>query len=470
MTVSQAASVGRNQGQSGRESGRRTRLWLAVGAAAFVVAFGLYAGYLSTHPMPDWMAPVDIKVYRAGGQIALHLKPYYNGHLGAPLYDWPGLYHQFKFTYPPFAALVFSAFSLVPLAALLKLSLVVNLAIMIAAIWLTLGGLGHRARAERLGGTLLLSAVLLYSEPVQRVLWLGQIELALMALIMWDLCQPDERRWKGVGVGVAAGIKLVPLIFIPYLLLTRRYRQAAVATGTFAATVALGFGVMPANSAKWWFGGLFLQGSRTGFVGWEGNQSLLGMITRLAGSEAAGQPIWLVAAVLTLVVGLACAVVLERAGHPVAGVLTCALAATLTSPISWDHHWVWVVPGVTALASYAFRAREAIRWSLLAVGVVTAGLFAAWPGSLWGKPHDLGSFSLGIIWAPPNTNTNTYYKLGDQPWYPEYHWHGLQLITGNLYVLTGVMLLGFVAGLAVRAALRARRHGRRRPAAPPAAA
>ena len=89
---------------------------------------------------------------------------------------------------------------------------------------------------------------------------MGQVNLALMALIIWDLCQPDtaaSRWWKGAGVGIAAGIKLVPLIFIPYLLLTRRFRQAAVASGAFVATVAAGFVVLPADSAKWWFGGLF---------------------------------------------------------------------------------------------------------------------------------------------------------------------------------------------------------------------
>src|SRR3979411_2300607 len=75
-------------------------------------------------------------------------------------------------------------------------------------------------------------------EPVIRTIYVGQVNLALMALIIWDLCQPDteaSRRWKGAGVGIAAGIKLVPLIFIPYLLLTRKFRQAAVACGAFAA-------------------------------------------------------------------------------------------------------------------------------------------------------------------------------------------------------------------------------------------
>jgi alpha-1,2-mannosyltransferase len=284
---------------------------------------------------------------------------------------------------------------------------------------------------------------------VQRTLFLGQIELILMALIMWDLCQPDRRWWKGAGVGVAAGIKLVPLIFIPYLLLTRRYRQAAVAAGTFAATVLIGFAVDPADSARWWFGGLFVQGSRTGFVGWEGNQSLLGLITRLAGSVADGQRLWIWPALAVLVAGLAAAVLLDRAGHRVPALLMCALTGVLVSPISWDHHWVWVVPGVVAAIGYAARSRGALRLANAALAAAIAGVFFAWPGSLWSEPNDLGGFSLGLIWAPPNTNPGTYYQLGDRPWFAEYHWHGLQLLTGNLYVLAGTGLFLVLAGTSV---------------------
>ncbi len=343
------------------------------------------------------------------------------------------------------------------------LSVIASILAFLATIWVTLGALGYRATRSRVGGALLLAAVLFWTEPVQRTIFLGQVELVLMALIMWDMCQPDRRWWKGAGVGIAAGIKLIPLIFIPYLLLTRRYRQAGIAAGTFAATVALGFIVRPADSRAWWLGGLFARGSRTGFVGWEGNQSLQAVITRLAGSVAAGQPIWLAAAGVTLVAGLASAVALSRAGHPAVGVLTCALTGLLVSPVSWDHHWVWIVPGVTVLACYGLRARGALRWAFLAGAILVTGLFGAWPGFLWGQPIDLGAFSEGFIWAPPNTTPGTFAKLGDQASYAEYHWSGWQLIAGNLYVLTGLAIFVLIVALAVRSRVV------RRPAAAEAA-
>ncbi len=421
------------------------RVLLIAGLAVFAVALGGYLAFIATQPADRWMVPVDLGVYRRAGLVAARIAPAFDPRLSSPLYDWPGL--GLKFTYPPFAALAFTVLTLPSWSVLLKLSIGVNIAALLAAIWTTLGGLGYRVSAARLGGALLLTGALLWTEPVQRTLYLGQIELLLMALVLGDMCQPDRRWWKGAGVGIAAGIKLTPLVFIPYLLLTRRYRQAAVASGTFAATIALGFIVLPADSRQWWFDGLFAKASRTGFIGWEGNQSLPALITRLTGSIAAGEPIWLASAAFVLVVGLAAAALLARAGHHVAGVLTCALTGLLVSPISWDHHWVWIAPAVTMLAVYAIRARGMLRWAFGSAAALLAALFGAWPGFLWGQPLDLGGFWMGLIWAPPNTNPGTFARLGDKPWYAEYHWHGWQLLTGNLYVLTGFAL--FVVATAV---------------------
>jgi glycosyl transferase family 87 len=457
---------------------------LAAGVIAFTAVLASYLIYLAIHP-PNWTVhPVDLHIYVAGGLIVRHVPPFYRPHLAAPLYGWtdPGL--GLKFTYPPFAALVFAAVSLIPggappipRGALAGLSVAANFALLLAALWFTLAGLGCREPRARAGGALLTAAAVLWTEPFLRTVYLGQVNVALMALIMWDLTQPDTRAsrwWKGAGMGVAAGIKLVPLIFIPYLLLTRRFRQAAVAAAAFVATVAAGFIVLPADSAQWWLHGLFAQGGRTGFVGWEGNQSLLGLITRLAGSVPAARLPWLLAAAVTAALGLACATVLARAGHDVAGILACALTGLLVSPVSWDHHWVWIVPGVATAGYYALRAmragppapwwRSAARWPAAGFWALAGGLialFAAWPGSLWSEPGDLGHFSLGLIWAPPNTDPVYYFAHGDRPWFYEYHWRGLQLLTGNAYVLGGLALMAILLVLA------ARERRAREPAAPP---
>ena len=425
----------------------------------------VYDWYALTHPAKLWIDPVDLRVYTDGGLIVRHVTPLYHAHLSSPLYSRP-VAGDLKFTYAPFAAIVFAILSLPSFGQLTMIAIIANIAALVAVVWMTFGSLGYGRGRVRLGATLLVAAALFWTEPVQRTLWLGQIELVLMALIIWDQCQPDRRWWKGAGIGIAAGIKLVPLIFIPYLLLTRRFRQAAVAAGTFAATIGLGYVVLPTDSSQWWLGGLFAQGGRTGFVGWAGNQSLRAIITRLVGSIAGAQPVWLVAAVVTAALGLVCAAALDRAGYRMVGLLCCALTGLLVSPISWDHHWVWIIPGVTVAAHYAVRSRDvAARWAAGGLAAVIILVFGAWPGNLWGQPKDLGNFSEGLIWAPPNTNPGVYYRYGDRPSYPEYHWHGLYLIVGNLYVLTGMALFVMLLVLGARA-VRATR-ATRRPLAPP---
>ena len=509
----------------------RSRRLAVAGIIAFAVILGSYLACMAAHPALWTLDPVDLGVYRSGGLIVRHVRPLYDPHLSAPLYDWRGYQGlHLKFTYPPFAAVVFALVSFIPWRALPDISVLVNIAALVAALWFTFGGLGYRRGLTRLGATLLTAAAVFWTEPVLRTIYLGQVNLVLMALIIWDVCQPDTRRsggcrwWKGAGVGVAAGIKLVPLIFIPYLLLTRKFRAAAVACAAFAATVAAGFVAVPADSARWWLGGLFFNGGRTGFVGWEGNQSLRALLTRLAGSVAGAQPVWLAVALVTAVAGLACAALLDRAGHPLPGLLACALTGLLASPISWDHHWVWIAPGVAVAAAYAVRAMRApgarglagvaldatgagsaaprgpgtgpARGSATASGMPASApaapvpgaapapapgparllwhrallwpaagywgmaaamlvLYGAWPGSLWGEPQDLGQFSLGVLWQPPSTDPEVYYRYGDRPWFVEYHWHGIELLTGNAFLLGGLVLFGVLIAAAFRARVTA---------------
>ena len=216
------------------------------------MALGLYVIYMVIHPKIFTMDPVDLAVYRSGGLIVRHVRPLYDPRLAAPLYDWIGYGKlHLPFTYTPFAAIAFALISFVPWWLSQQLSVAVDIVALLAALWFTLGGLGYRKDQTRLAVTLLGAAAVFWTEPVLRTIYLGQVNLVLMALIIWDLCQPDTRPngksrwWKGFGTGIAAGIKLVPLIFIPYLLLARKFRQAAMACAGFAFTVLLGFVILP---------------------------------------------------------------------------------------------------------------------------------------------------------------------------------------------------------------------------------
>ena len=395
-----------------RVTARSSGTVAALAAAAFLISLGAYAADVAVHPgLLNWF---DLGVYNHAGLITRH-DP-------AELYRWqlsPGV----KFTYTPFAALIFAGCSVLPVLVLHWLMTVISIGALAATGWLTFSALGWRGRG-RVTAVLAVAALALWTEPVLRALQLGQIELLLMALVVWDLCQDDRRWWKGAGTGIAAGIKLVPLIFIVYLVVCGRLRQAAMATAALACTVAAGFALLPHPSANWWLTGYFLRPGKVGGVASLVNQSLLALITRAMASVTAGTPAWLAAAALTAVAGLAAAALLHRTGRPVAGWVTCALTGLLVSPVSWDHHWVWIVPVLALLTDFAVRARGAARGGYWLLFVATAAVFGGWPDRWTGPLALVPDGLLGFFTGP-------------HPVHEMYHLRGFQLISWNLFVVAG---------------------------------
>ena len=390
---------------------------------ALVVSIGLYAVNLGLH-LHVVLSDIDLAVYRDAGLVARHSP--------GQLYQWqqsPGV----QFTYTPFAAAFCVVMSVLPWGLVAWLMLAGSVAALLATVWLACGGLGWHG-TSRLAATCAVSAVAFWLEPVQRTLHTGEIDLLLMVLVVWDLSN-EGRRWQGAGLGVAAGIKLVALIFIPYLLLTGRRRQAGVAALTFTATAVIGALIFPQASVTWWLRGAFWNARRTGFVGYLANQSLLGMSTRLRGAIPPAAA-WLAVAVLAATLGLLLAANVHRRGMPVHGWVVCAITGLIVSPVSWDHHWVWTAPAVAALAGMALRARAALRAVWAASAGLVAVVFAAWP-SLW--IGDGSAVPWGLIWYAPASADEA------GPTHPEYHWSGLQLLAGNLYLLAGCALLAVAA-------------------------
>ena len=421
------------------------RWLLPAGAALLAAVLGVYVADLAAH-LSSMAALRDLVVYRDGGLIVRHVAPAYDGHRASPLYDWTGP-NGVQFTYPPFAAVIFAVASVLSWTALRWVMTLASLAALGLSLWLVFGALGYRDRpAVRLGATLGVSGLALATEPVQQTLALGQVNLLLMLLVVADLLPEGKTRWwQGFGIGIAAGVKLTPLIFIPYLLLIRRYRQAATATAVFAATVALGYAILPRDSGTYWAHGLFAKANRIVFLGTRGNQSLRGIVTRLAGSVSEGTVPWIVAAGLVVIAGLVIAALLYRAEQPVPAMLACALTGLLVSPLSWDHHWVWVAPGIALLAHQgAAAASRLARAAWWAAAACLFGVFACWP-QFWDLAQS-GLTPAGLVWYGPGT----YFATGSKPWYHEFHWHGLQLLAGNSFVLAGLACL---AALAVAALL-----------------
>jgi alpha-1,2-mannosyltransferase len=150
--------------------------------------------------------------------------------------------------------------------------------------------------------------------------------------------------------------------------------------------------------------------------------------------------LWLGLAAVIAALGLAAAAALHRGGRPVAGWLTCALTGLLVSPISWDHHWVWMVPVLVVLTDAAVRAHGSARRAYGALAAGVAALFGAWPDH-WAGPGAL--VPQGLLG----------FFIGPHPVHLKYHLYGLQAIGWNLYVLAGLALFALAVAAAVRTRL-----------------
>ena len=156
-----------------------------------------------------------------------------------------------------------------------------------------------------------------------------------------------------------------------------------------------------------------------------------GTLVRLFGGVSQARPAWFAAAVLIGGGGLLLAAWASRRGEELLGIATCALTALLVSPISWSHHWVWVV----LLVPCGIRLLRDPRSAPGGIEGIRGGIGGGIAGWL-GLAGLIALFLAGpvrLIWGPPH-NRNL-----------EYGWHGAQLVTGNLYVLLGLLLLVLTA-------------------------
>lgn len=307
-----------------------------------------------------WM--VDLTVYLATGDTIRAGESLYDMVVMSPLYG------PMPYVYPPFTAVLFfvplSLFS-APVA-----SLVWNAASLVAlgaAVWLTLGIAGVRDRRLKLALTLLGLVLATWLLPMRVLLVAGQINTFLLVLVLLDFRKPNSR-WQGVGIGIAAGLKITPLIFVAYLLITKRFTAARNAMLAFLATAAVGFLVLPSASMTYW-GGLVFHSSRVADPFDTPNQSLSGMMARIFESGQF-QTWWFVVLAVVGMLGLAVAAFAYRRRADFLGMSATAITGLLISPVSWEHHWVYVIPLLIWLACWAYRERSVL------MGAATALLVA----------------------------------------------------------------------------------------------
>lgn len=341
---------------------------LAVLAAAVFISARLEA----------WGAQgLDFSVYWHGGKVLNEAGAEPSGLYRLTL-EWAGG-PQLPFTYPPFAALIFSLLARLPQDTAL---LFFNAAGIAVGVWVAATGVRYWTAKDgwystfasatrpsgmnRLGAVVLLLAILNLG-PWRETLAFGQINILLMGMIAGDLLARNAR-WdravpgRGFLTGVAAGIKLTPLVFGLYFLMRKDWRGLLNMGAGFAATVLLGWLVRPAESVRFWLE-ILPDTSRIGGAGYVDNLSIKGALLHFGVPADGVTAPWL--ALSLLVVGLAAAVIraASRQGARVVALSATALAMLLISPVSWSHHWVWMA---AVLPAFAWTLRETPRRQRLA--------------------------------------------------------------------------------------------------------
>lgn len=296
-----------------------------------------------------WVDPstwnlVDLDVFLRGGDTVLHGGDPYRTPAGA-----------LEFTYPPFAAVAFVPLALLGGAAAWVMSALSLVALVVVA-WLSLQQRGGsdlpRGRWASFGWLVALVLVAWALEPVQRTFIFGQVNLVLCALVMLDAFVVPPR-FRGYLTGLAAGIKLTPAFFVLYFAVRRDWPAVARSAAAGALSVVIGWAVLPSESARYWLDDLTTMGKFGGYAEEPMNQSLRATWVRLLGGDPGPWYLLSAAVVVALVVWVA--VRLVRAQDPLAALAAVAAGSLLVSPISWTHHWVWVVPALVVMARRGWR-------------------------------------------------------------------------------------------------------------------
>jgi len=337
---------------------RRAPLLVSVLAGLLALAAFVYLVHSAMFGRPGFRM-LDLGVYRDGGLAILRDRRLYSIRAKAGL-----------FTYPPLAALLSVPLALMPwrLAQFAWLPMIYVPLAVVAGI--SFRPLLTRARRCAPAVFAVLFAATAFLTPLREELHYGQIDIFLVALCLVD-CVAERPRWpRGALVGLATAIKLVPGVFIIYLLITGRRKAAGVAALTFAGVSGLTWLIAPRDSATYWTSAVF-DSNRVGGNTQAANQSLRGMLLRIFAPSPAPTVLWLAIALLIAVAGFAAARAVHRRGQDMAGIAITGLLAALLSPVAWIHHLCWVVVVIGVLVGDGRNRRRVL------AAAATSALFAS---------------------------------------------------------------------------------------------
>jgi alpha-1,2-mannosyltransferase len=375
-------------------------------AAPWLFVISIAARLALTYFIPNGANFVDLHVYVGGASTIANGGNLYDYVYADQTPDFP-----LPFTYPPFAAVVFYPLHWLPFGFL---SLAWQLGIIVALYGVVRISQRLLPVADDFGGSqraaMVWTAVGIWLEPLRSTFNYGQINVILVLAVLYAVY--STRWWvSGLLVGLAAGVKLTPAVSGLYFLGVRRWGTVVFSAVAFFATIGVSALVIP-NETRYYFTELLGDAKRIGPIGTSFNQSWRGGISRILGHDAGYGPIVVAAIVVTAVL----AFLAWRAvgtDDRLGGIVLVQLFGLLLSPISWTHHWVWLLPLMIWLLHGPLRERRGARilgWGWLALTIV---------GVPW-----LLSFAQPTIWVI------------SRPWYLA--WAGLIYIVATLVTLAWI--------------------------------
>ncbi|MDX1886481.1 mannosyltransferase [Mycolicibacterium sp. 120270] len=379
-------------------------------AAPWLLLVSIAARLAWTYLAPNGANFVDLHVYVGGAGALDNPGTLYDYVYADQTPDFP-----LPFTYPPFAAVVFYPLHFLPfgvVALIWQLGIVAALYGVVRVSQRLLVTDSDLAKSRRVA--MLWTAIGIWLEPLRSTFDYGQINVLLVLAVLYAVY--STRWWlSGLLVGLAAGVKLTPAVAGLYFLGKRRWATVVFSAVVFFVTIGVS-ALVVGDQTRYYFTELLGDASRVGPIGTSFNQSWRGGISRILGYDAGYEPIVVAAIVVTAVVAFLAWRALgddDRLG----GILVVSLFGLLLSPISWTHHWVWVLPLMIWLLHgplRSLRGAQIFGWGWLVLTII---------GVPW-----LLSFAQPTIWVI------------SRPWYLA--WAGLIYIVATLTTLAWIAATG----------------------------
>ena len=301
----------------------------------------------------------DVDAYLAAGRAVWHGQPLYTAFLQHPFPD-PTL--RPAYIYPPVFALVVAPLAVLPDAAANVIWLVIGQASLAAALVLVLRWLRPSAWAAT---AILCATVTFYPVWIDAVQ--GQANLPILLLVTAGIAGIVRGQPRfAAALGLAAALKLTPGILLVWLLLDRRFREAAWMTGAMAGITAAA-ALLRFHDTLVFFGQVLPALSKgTAFYA---NQSLAGVVTRIATVNPYTEPWTAVPRVYLLPAILAIAFIglwffWTRRQPPLLRAAAFLPLLPLASSVTWPHHLVILLPVIwfifIAIAERGWPVRSTI--------------------------------------------------------------------------------------------------------------